>query len=131
LVFNGDCEAAFHFYERAFGGTDLRFVRYGETPMAKAAPADGGEKILHASLRVGDSLLLGVDFFGNDYKAPQGFYVVLGVDDEATATSAFTALSEGGNVVMPLQETFWSPSFGIIIDRYGISWEISTEAATP
>jgi PhnB protein len=129
LVFNGDCEAAFRFYERSFGGTELRLVRYGETPMSKAAPADGAEKILHAALRVGDGLLLGVDFFGEDYKPPQGFYVVLNVDDQATANRTFAALSDGGTVVMPLQETFWSPSFGMVVDRYGISWEINCEAA--
>jgi PhnB protein len=131
LVFNGDCEAAFRLYERAFGGTELRLVRYGETPMSKAAPADGAEKILHAALRVGDGLLLGVDFFGEDYKPPQGFYVVLSVDDQATASRTFTALSDGGIIVMELQETFWSPWFGIVVDRYGISWEINTEAAPP
>ena len=129
VVFNGTCEQAFRFYERALGGTELMLQRYGDTPMAKAAPADGGEKIIHASLRVGSTLLLGVDFFGDDYKPPQGFYVVLSVDDQPTAIRAFAALSDGGTVVMPLQETFWSPSFGIVTDRYGISWEINTEPA--
>jgi PhnB protein len=91
-------------------------------------PPDWKGKIVHASLTLGDKTLTGADVLPEQYKTPQGFYVLLGVADRAQAGRMFAALAEGGLVHLPMQTTFWSPGFGVVTDRFGIPWEISCEA---
>ena len=125
LTFDGHCEAAFKFYECCLNGKIEFMLRWGESPMANDAPAEWREKILHAKLVIGDTELLGGDVL--PYESPRGFSLLLSPNDAAEAERIFHALAENGTVLMPLQETFWSPRFGCVRDRFGISWTINYE----
>ncbi len=129
LTFRGQCQTAFEFYERSLGGKIVTMLIYGNSPMAEQVSPEWRGKIVHASLTVGDTDLMGADVLPNDYEQPQGFYVVLSVDDRADAERKFHALAENGAVRLPIQKTFWSPAFGVLVDQFGIPWEISCEQA--
>ena len=129
LLFNGQCEAAFKFYEKCFGGKIVAKVTHGESPMAKDTPPERHNKILHARLMVGDNVLMGSDAPPERYEKPQGFSVTLGVDTPAEAERIFKALSEKGTLHMPLQETFWAVRFGMLVDQFDIPWMINCEKA--
>ena len=128
LIFSGQCREAFEFYARTLGGTIEGMFAYGETPAAAEMPADWSAKIVHATLSIGGRKLMGADVLPKDYDRPQGFYVLLN-EEPAKAKAIFEAIAEGGTVKMPLQKTFWSPAFGVVVDRFGIPWEINAEIA--
>src|ERR1700733_109288 len=130
LIFGGQCEAAFQFYERCLGGKILTMLTYGNSPMANQVPPEWGGKILHATLTVGDYTLMGAAVLPEQYEQPQGFHVLLHTDDPAQTDRIFHALAENGTVKMPLQKTFWAVLFGVLVDRFGISWEINCEQAS-
>ena len=127
LVFAADCEAAFRFYERVLGGAALSLFTYGESPGGDALDAEWRTKIVHGSIIVGGVLVSGADVRPEDYEPPRGFFVLLSVATRAQAKHLFTALAEGGSVRMPLQATFWSPAFGVLVDAFGVPWEVSCE----
>jgi PhnB protein len=127
--FNGQCEAAFQFYERCLGGKIETMTTYAGSPMEKHAPPDWRNKIMHARLAVGDTVLMGSDV-SSDYHQPKGFSVSIGVNDPAEAERVFNALSENGNVSMPLQPTFWAARFGMLTDQFGIPWMVNCEGNT-
>jgi PhnB protein len=129
LSFDGRCEAAFKFYEQCLGGKIGMLLTWGDSPMAKDAPPGWGGKILHASLTVGDTVLLAADAHPGQYEPPRGFAILLGISDLADAERIFNALAENGTVNMPLQETFWALRFGAVTDQFGIPWEINCEKA--
>lgn len=127
LTFCGDCEEAFRFYERLFGGK-LAMLSYGSSPAASTVPEGWRSKIVHATLVLTDgNRLLGADVIREHFERPQGFYVLAALRDATEAQRVFEALADGGSVRMPLQKTFWSPSFGAVVDRFGIPWEITVE----
>ena len=126
LLFNGQCEAAFKFYERCFGGkADL--LKHAGTPAEQHVPAEWRDKIMHARLASDGMVLMGSDAPPERYKAPAGISVSLHTKDPAEAERFFKALSENGRVTMPLQKTFWSVSFGMLVDQFGIPWMINCE----
>ena len=129
LHFNGECEAAFKFYEQCLGGKITFMMPHEGTPVGDQVPGAWRKKILHASLKVGDDVLMGADSPPDHYQKPQGFSVTLGMQDPAEAERIFHALAENGTVQMPLQETFWAARFGMLIDRFGIPWMINCEQA--
>jgi PhnB protein len=124
LSFSGQCGEAFSFYAQLFGA-ELKMLTYGDTPMAKEVPADWAEKIVHATLSFDGSELAGSDVQLEHYQRPQGFSVLVDVEGDEKARRVFTALAERGSIVLPIQETFWSPAFGVVVDRFGIPWEIN------
>jgi PhnB protein len=126
LSFNGECEAAFKFYEQCLGGKIEMMTTYGGSPMAAQTPPDLLDKIMHVTLNVGDMVLMGADV-PDSYEKPQGFSVSLVFDDPAEAERIFNALAENGTVQMPIQATFWSPKFGMLIDRFGTPWMINCD----
>ncbi len=130
LTFNGQCEAAFRFYERCLGAKIEMMMTHGESPMANQMPPEWRSKVMHSRLVVGDNVLMGSDAPPDRYNAPKGFSVSLSVDDPAQAERIFHALQEKGTVQMPLQETFWAVRFGTLVDRFGIPWMINCERAT-
>ena len=129
LTFAGQCEAAFKFYERSLGGKDLILFTYGDSPMAGQVPPDWRAKIVHANLTVGDRVLMGADALPEGRERPQGFFAFLSCGDAAEAERVFHALAQGGTITMPLQKTFWSPCFGVLVDQFDIPWEITCEAS--
>jgi PhnB protein len=127
LSFDGRCEAAFRFYEKALGGKISALVTYGETPMKDRMPAEQHGRIAHARLTVGDQVLMGGDPPPQQYQPAKGMTVMLGVDDPAEAERVFKALSEGADVTMPIAETFWARRFGMLVDQFGIPWMVNCE----
>jgi len=124
IAFNGQCEAAFRLYEQCLAGKITVMLTYGASPMASSAP-DLADKILHATLKVGDQTLTGADVPLNAYNKPQGFAVQLNIDDPQEAQRIFNTFSEGGIVQLPLQKTFWAERYAILTDRFGTPWEIN------
>ena len=121
LPIAGHCAEAFRFYERVLGGRDLRLFRWGDAPGGSELPADW---IVHASLAVGAYELLGADV-AVEREPPRGFFVYYAAGARADAERIFSALADGGRIVMPLEQTFWSPCFGVVVDRFGTPWEIT------
>jgi PhnB protein len=129
ISFGGNCRDAFQLYERCFGGKILTMLTYGDSPMADQVPPEFRGKILHANLTVGDHAVYGTDVLPEQYQPPKGFHLTLGIQDPAEAERIFRELSENGTVQMPLQKTFWAVRFGVLLDRFGVSWEINCEQA--
>jgi PhnB protein len=126
LIFDGQCRAAFDRYHRVLGG-ELSMLTFGESPMAPEVEPHWHDRIVHATLRVGDLELAGADVLPQDYATPQGFSVLLAVEDLAEAEKIFAELATDGEVKLAFQATFWSSGFGVLTDRFGIPWEVSYE----
>ncbi len=131
LNFNGQCEAAFKFYERVLGGKIVFSMTWGEMPgAAEQFPTEAHKLIMHATLSVGDAQLMGADSPPGEYKQPTGMNVSIHAKDTAEGERIFNALAENGGMTMPFQKTFWSPGFGMCVDQFGIPWMVNTEQAT-
>ena len=124
-LFREPARRAFRFYERVLGGKIGLLKTYGESPGAESVAPEWRAKILHASMIVGGHEILGADVRPEGYASPRGFFLLLGVPDVASAERVFRALAESGVVSMPLQKTFWSPAFGVLVDAFGVPWEIN------
>jgi PhnB protein len=127
LFFDGQCEAAFKFYERCLGGKIEAMIPHEGSPAADHVPAEWRAKILHARMVVGDQVLMASDAPPGRQEKPQGFSINLGLKDPAEAERVFKALAEGGSVTMPFGETFWATRFGMLVDRFGIPWMVNCE----
>jgi PhnB protein len=125
LNFNGQCEAAFKFYEQVLGGKIEAMITYAGTPAEEHAPPELRNKILHARLIVGSDALMGSDAPPDRYDAPKSFSVSLQIDDPADAERIFHALAEKGIVQLPIQQTFWAERFGMLVDQFGIPWMVN------
>jgi PhnB protein len=125
VSFNGNCEEAFKFYEKALNGKITFMMNYEGTPAVAQVPADWRKKVIHASLDLNGGILQGCDAPGDRYQKPQGFSVALEINDAAEAERAFKALSAGATICMPMQETFWAQRFGMLTDRFGIPWMVN------
>ena len=128
--FNGQCEAAFKFYEKVLGGKITFSMTWGEMPGADQFPAESHKLIMHSTLSLGDKLLMGADAPPGRYQEPKGMNLSLHFKNKAEAERIFKTLAEGGSVTMPFEKTFWSPGFGMCVDKFGVPWMINTEAAT-
>ena len=129
LYFNGDCEAAFKFYEKVLGAKIVTMMTHEGTPAAEQVPADWKTKIIHARLSLGDQVLMASDAPPGSYQKPAGFSVTLQINDPAEAERVFHALVENGMVTMPIAETFWAVRFGMLTDRFGTPWMVNCERA--
>jgi PhnB protein len=128
LYFNGDCEAAFKFYERCLGGKIEAMMQHDGTPAAEQVPAEWRKKILHARLSLGNGeVLMASDAPPQHYAKPNGFSVSLQIKDPQQADRVFHALAENGTVRMPIQQTFWAERFGMLVDQFGIPWMVNCE----
>jgi PhnB protein len=130
LAFNGQCEAAFKFYERCLGGQIVSMIPYGNTPSAEYVPPDHRGKIMHARLVAGGQVLMGGDAHpGQPFEGVKGCSVAVQVDTPDEAERLFSALAENATILMPLQETFWAARFGMLTDQFGVPWMINCEKA--
>jgi len=131
LFFNGRCEEAIEFYREALGAKVDMLMRYKDSPDPPPpgmVPPGSENKVMHASLSVGDTTVMASD--GNCAGQPgfQGFSLSISAAGPAEAERLFKALAEGGQVQMPLTKTFWSPCFGMLADRFGVAWMINVSA---
>ena len=125
LFFNGNCAEAFRFYEKALGGRITAMQTHGDSPARDHVAPEQRDTIVHACLDLDGMLLMASDN-PMGYDKPQGFSVSLGVKSTAEGRRVFDALADGGQVTMAFSETFWSPGFGMVVDRFGTPWMVNT-----
>ena len=126
LNFAGDCAEAFRFYADLFGG-ELDISTFAEMGMDADLPEGWGDRVLHAALTVEHELLLASDAPPGRYRKPAGNYISLSVESLEEGRRIFDALADGAEIEMPFQETFWSPGYGMLVDRWGTPWMINVE----
>ncbi|GAB4368109.1 MAG: VOC family protein [Elainellaceae cyanobacterium] len=132
LFFNGQCKAAFQFYEQCLGGKITGIMTYAESPdssMTEQMPPEWHDKIMHVGLMIGDQELMGSDNPPGYNEAPKGFSVSINLNDPEKAERIFQTLSENGTVRMPFQQTFWAYRFGMLVDQFGVPWMINCDQA--
>jgi PhnB protein len=125
IHFDGQCEEAFRTYQNVLGGRLETMLRFGDSPLGAQVPPEWQSRILHATLVLGEYELLGSDVFPGQSGRKQGYSVTISLSDPENAKSIFDALADGGSILMPLQPTFWATGFGVITDKFGVSWEIN------
>jgi PhnB protein len=130
LFFGGTCRAAFTRYHEIFGG-ELFMMPMSDVPDGQAPPGADGDLIIHAALMIDGSMLMASDDPTGDGGPMKGITVSCNVADVAEADRVFNALSEGGQVTQPLEETFFSPKFGMCVDKFGTPWMVSVDQAPP
>lgn len=126
LFFEGRCEEALDFYAKALGAEVDMLMRYKDSPdppPPDCMPPDAN-KVMHASFKVGDAVVMASDGMASGKPVFQGFGLSLPAKDEAQADRYFAALCEGGTVVMPMGKTFFSPRFGMVTDKFGVMWMV-------
>jgi len=127
LFFEGRCEEAIEFYKKAVGAEVTMLMRYKdspEPPQPGMVPPGSENKVMHSSLRIGDTMVMASDGRCQGRPSFQGFSLCLTVRNEAEADRIFAALADGGQVQSPLAKTFFSPRFGMLADRFGVSWMV-------
>jgi len=120
LNYGGNCEQAFRFYEQHLGGRITMLMRHGDQPTPADAPSDWNDKVLHARMNLAGTELLGADIPG--YQPMRSAYLSLAVDSDDEAERIYGLLSEGGQIFMPMQETFFASRFAMLRDTFGTSW---------
>jgi PhnB protein len=128
LFFSGDCAEAFERYHEIFGG-DLQIMRHGDLPDdAEPMPGASPHHVMLAAVTADDGVLLGSDDPTGDGGPKVGLAVSWTGADDAATKATFDQLADGGEVQMPLSPTFWTSSFGVCVDRFGISWMVGTQS---
>ena len=128
LNFGGNCEEAFRFYETHLGGKITMMMNQSEAP---DAPAGAGKAIIHARMNIGETVLIGNDVPPKIFKKMRSAYMYLSVDSTKEAERVHKLLAEGGEIFMPLEETFFATRFSMLRDRFGVSWTITHERPRP
>jgi PhnB protein len=126
LTFNGNCAAAFDFYQQALGGEIVGKYAFAGSPMADQVPADWGDKIMHIDLQAQGQSLMGCDS-AEEHGGFKGFNLMLAPDTVAEAEQLFAALSPNATIMMPLEKTFWAERFGMLVDQFGVTWAVNCE----
>ena len=128
LNFGGNCEEAFRFYERHLGGEITTMMSQKDAP---GAPAGAGNAIIHARMTLGDAVLIANDVPASIFGKMRSVYLYLSLDSTAEAERIHALLAEGGEVFMPMEETFFATRFSMLRDRFGVSWSIIHERPAP
>ena len=124
LFFNGRCEEAIDFYRRAIGAEPGMLMRFKDCPEKGPGMTQPDDKVMHATVTIGDTTVMVSDGDCSGQSSFQGFSLSLDAKSDAEAERLFNALSEGGQVRMPLSETFFASKFGMVADKFGVSWMI-------
>lgn len=127
LFLGGRCEEAIAFYRRAFGAEVTALMRFRdspEPPPAEQVPADWGDRVMHASLRIGDSEMMMSDGCATDAQGMNGFALSIAADSDSEAERLFRVLGKDGQVIMPMNPTFFATRFGMVNDRFGVPWMV-------
>ena len=130
LNFDGNCREAFEFYHSAFGGEFMHISTFGEGPPDMGVPEEESERIMHVSLPIGDSVLMGSDTsptFGPPYQAGNNFSVSCHPQTREETDRLFGAISAGGTVTMAPADMFWGSYFGTCVDKFGIPWQFNCD----
>jgi len=128
LNFGGNCEEAFRFYEKHLGGKITMMMNQSEAPNAKSG---AGKAIIHARMNIGDTVLIGNDVPPNVFQKMRSAYLYLSLESAKEAERVYKLLVEGGEIFMPMEETFFANRFSMIRDRFGVSWSIIHEKPRP
>ena len=130
ITFAGRCEEALEFYKKSIGAEVTGLMRWKENPDKDMKPPPGyEEKVMNAAFRIGDTQLMADDGMGEKTAEFKGMTLLIEVADDLEAKRVFSALSEGGSVTMPLMKTFWTSSFGMLTDQFGVPWMVMTESS--
>ena len=130
LTFNGRCEEALAFYKKSVGAEVPSMLRWKDSPdKDMKGPPGWEEKVMNSSFRIGETQLMADDGMGPATPEFKGMTLVIEVADDAEAKRVFTFLGEGGKVTMPLAKTFWTSSFGMLTDKFGVPWMVNVAAA--
>ena len=127
LNHGGNCEEAFRFYEQHLGAKIFMIMRHGELPDPSSVAPDWKNAILHARIRLGDTILMGADIPPERFQPMRSAYLSLTVESSEEAERIYTLLTDGGQIFMPMQETFFAFRFGMLRDKFGTSWMILHE----
>lgn len=122
LNYGGNCEAAFRFYEQHLGGRVTMLMRHGEMPGGNQAPADWRDKVLHAQMELGGNVLMGADVPQDRFQPMRSAYLSLTLPTIEESERLYALLTEGGEIFMPIAETFFASRFAMFRDRFGTSW---------
>ena len=131
LFFNGRCEEAVEYYRKALGAKVEMMMRNKESPEPAPPgmlPPGSENKVMHASMQIGETLVMASDGMCSGVPDFKGFSLSIDAPDAATAERYFNALGDGGTVQMPLGKTFWSPLFGMVTERFGVGWMVGVAA---
>jgi len=131
LNYGGNCDEAFRFYEKNLGGKIKMMMRYGEQPDPKNVPQGTENWVLYANMEIGETELMGSDVPPERFQPMRSVYLSLAVDSSEEAERIFKLLNEGGEVFMPMAETFFAHRFGMLRDRFGTSWMILHQKPMP
>ncbi len=131
LNYGGNCRQAFEFYEKHLGGRITSVTTHGEQPDSSKVPPDWRKAVLHARIELGDTVLLGADIPPERFQPMRSAYLSLLVDSVDDAERIYALLSDGGQIFMPMEETFFAHRFAMLRDRFGTSWMLLHERASP
>jgi len=126
LNFGGDCERAFRFYEKHLRGKIEMMMKQSDAP---GAPRDAGNAIIHAQMKIANTVVIGNDVPESVYKPMRSAYIYLSLDSAEEAERIHDVLAEGGEIFMPMRETFYATRFSMLRDRFGVSWTVINEKA--
>ena len=131
LFFEGRCQEALEFYRKALGAEVTALMRYKDSPDQTMVQPGSEDKVMHASFQIGETTVMASDGRASGQPSFQGFALSLTVSTEAEADRLFGAIVDGGQVIMPLTTTFFSPRFGMTTDRFGVSWMVYVAPREP
>jgi PhnB protein len=131
LNYGGNCEQAFRFYEQHLGGKITMMMRHGQAPNPTNVPANWTNAILHARVDIGETVLMGADIPPDRFQPMRSVYLSLSVGSSQEAERIYALLSDGGQIFMPMQETFFAFRFAQLRDKFGTSWMIIHERPMP
>jgi len=126
LHYNGNCEEAFRFYEKAIGAKIEVIMHVEGSPAAEQMPPEMAKKVLHAQMTIDGEVVMASDAPPAHFEKMQGFSVALQIQDPAEGAKVFAALSAGGEIRMPFGATFWSKGFGMCVDKFGVPWMVNS-----
>jgi PhnB protein len=124
VFFDGRCDEAIEFYKKAIGAEVVMLMRWKDSPDKSMATPTNADKVMHSSIKIGETTMMASDGRNSGHPEFKGFSLSLIAANPAEAEKLFKALGEGGQVQMPLSKTFFSPSFGMVADKFGVSWMI-------
>ena len=131
LNFGGNCAQAFRFYEQHLGGKIIMMMNHGQQPKANAVSPEWKNAILHARINIGDTVLMGADIPPERFQPMRSAYLSLTVSSNDEAERIYALLSNGGEIFMPMEETFFAFRFAMLRDKFGTSWMILHERPMP